>query len=105
MYKAGIINNAVAEMVRLKSDVMGISEMTRPGNGKCIVDNHKVYHFGNENNKHMFGVSVIADCKTQIALLYYIFHTIIKENNSITTYLKSCDYKYSVKICSYADRT
>lgn len=54
VYKAGKINNAIAETDRLKIDIMGISKMKRPGNGHYIVDNHKVYyHSENENNRHI----------------------------------------------------
>jgi len=59
MYKAGKIYSAVAEMVKLRIDIMGISEKRRSGNGQCIVDSHKVYNFGDENNNHIHGVSLI----------------------------------------------
>lgn len=59
MYKAEKINNELAEVVRLRIDIMGISEMRMSGNGQCIIDNHKVYHSGDENNKHVHGVGLI----------------------------------------------
>lgn len=65
MYKAGKINNAVAEIIRLRIDMMGISEMRWPGNGQCIVDNHKVYHSGDKNNKHTHGVGLIVSRRLQ----------------------------------------
>lgn len=62
------MNNAVAEMVRHKIDIMGVNKKKEPGNRKCIVDNHEVYHSGNENNKHICRCRCnIYRCITQIA--------------------------------------
>jgi len=85
MYKAGKINNTVTEMAGLEIDVMGISEMRRPGNGKCVVDNHKVYHSGNENNKHIYGISIIVSRRLQA---YIIHFTLLSERIIVhnTTY-------------------
>lgn len=52
-------------MFRLIIDIMGISEMRWPGNGQRIVDNHKVYHSGDENNKHIHGVGLIVSRRLQ----------------------------------------
>jgi len=65
MYKAEKINNAIAEMDILKIDIMEISEMRWPGNGQCIVDDHKVYHSGNENNRYNYGVGLITSHRMQ----------------------------------------
>lgn len=59
MYKAGKINNAVTEIVRLYIDIMRISKMRWIGNGQCIVDDHKLYHSSNENKRHIYGVALI----------------------------------------------
>lgn len=65
MYKAGKINYEIVEIMRLRNDIMCISEMRWPGNGQCIVDNYKVYHAVDENNKHMHGVGLIISRRLQ----------------------------------------
>jgi len=65
MYKVRKINNSIAEMVRLRIDMMGINEIRWPGNGQRIVDNHKVYHSSNENNKRIYGVGLIVSRRLQ----------------------------------------
>lgn len=37
-----------------------------------IVYDHKVYHFGNENNKHIYGVSLIALRRMKEYIIYFI---------------------------------
>lgn len=51
-----LVNNTIVEMNRHKINI--ISVMRWPNNEQCtrIVDNHKVYHSGNENNKHIYVV-------------------------------------------------
>lgn len=52
-------------MVRLRFDIIGISEMRWSGNLQRIIDNHKVYHCGDENSRHIHVVDLIVSCRLQ----------------------------------------
>lgn len=58
--------------LRLIIDIMGINEIRCPVNGQCIVDYHKVDYSVNENNKHIYRVTLIVSRGMQDYIIHFI---------------------------------
>lgn len=61
MYEPGKLRNIEQEMVRLKIDVVGMSDTRWIGSGELSTENGRVYYSGNDDTQHRYGVAVILD--------------------------------------------
>lgn len=74
MTEADEINNAVQEMKIMQISILGVSDMRWPGRGVCNVDGYSAYYAGNENAKHLGGVTImVANHNTQSIKIYNPF--------------------------------
>lgn len=63
MYQEGKIQNAIAEMKRMKTDIMGVSEMRWLESGDIHIEDHRVFYSGRTDGKHEHGVGMILSQK------------------------------------------
>lgn len=61
MTQAGKIQNAIKEMERMNTNIMGISEMRWPGTGYCDINDFRVYFSGTSNGYQQNGVGIIVE--------------------------------------------
>lgn len=72
---AGKLDNTIKEMQRLKMDILGVSEVRWPNDGRIQSNSCAVYYSGNDQPQHSNGVAIIVSQKIDKSVIAFIPHS------------------------------
>ena len=73
LFQAGKLKNLALKMNRLKINILGISEIRWPGNGKVTTDNGTLYLSGSDDQQnHPYGVGILVNSNTNKSIINFV---------------------------------